>query len=302
MGDSGSAPRIRASGLKHQCKGAHMPRVSIVIPNYNYGRFADRLFGSIATQSMPLEDMEIFFVDDGSSDDSLERATHWATHIPCERFKIIPLSRIGKPGPVRNHGLALATGEYLFCMDPDDTLHPEYLARCVNTLENTPKIDLIYTDYRENTFTESRDVELPKFNQGLLRMQNILPSTAVYRREVWDAGVRYRDNTEYEDWDYWIQCLMAGANFIRLPEVLYNYEIHTSNFSHHAQKNDGHAKAQIVLNNESFFHPLVQEWATDYMRGRLHSQAFQRGHIPSPKDVRALLKTVEQKVFKASGF
>nr|WP_321513538.1 glycosyltransferase [uncultured Pseudodesulfovibrio sp.] len=279
-----------------------MPTVSIVIPNYNYARFSDRLFGSIAAQSMPLENVEIIFVDDGSSDNSLDKAAHWGARIPCARFEIIALSRFGRPGPVRNHGLALAKGKYLFCMDPDDSLHPEYLARCVNTLEAAPHMDLVYTDYRENSLDGSREVRLPKFNQGLMRQQNILLSSALYKRELWDSGVRYRDNTEYEDWDYWIQCLIAGSRFVHIPELLYFYEIHNANFSHHARKNDGRAKAQIVFNNPSFFHPLVQEWATGFMRGRLHSQAFQRGYIPSPNDVRTLLKTVEQRVFEVSGF
>jgi len=75
-----------------------MPILSIVIPNYNYGRFADRVFGSIAAQAMPLSEVEILFVDDGSTDDSVERANQWKHRIACERFEVWPLPRMGDPG------------------------------------------------------------------------------------------------------------------------------------------------------------------------------------------------------------
>ena len=249
-----------------------MPILSIVIPSHDYGRFADRLFSSIATQSMPLDNVEILFIDDASSDDSIARANAWRQRIACARFEVRPLSRIGRPGLVRNHGLGLASGRYLMSMDPDDGLHPQYLERCVTTLEETPDADVVYTDYAEHHCCEWREVRLPDFNKAHLRTQNTLLSAAVYRRELWDAGARYRDNTDYEDWDYWVQLQMAGARFLHLPETLYDYHVHDSNFSRMARENDGYAKAHIVRNNPAFFHPRVREWADGLLRNRLHSK------------------------------
>ena len=277
-----------------------MSMLSIVIPNYNYGRFADQFFGSIAAQSMALDNVEIVFVDDGSTDDSLEQARKWAKEISCQHFEIITPPRSGKPGLVRNYGLERAKGDFLLCLDPDDSLHPEYLTTCVEALEKYA-VDLVYTDYFEKRLDGVGEVRLPDFNQSLLRTQNALPPAALYRRKLWDIGVRYRDNTEYEDWDFWIQCLMSGAKFLHIPRSLYNYELHDANYSHHAVKNDGPAKARIVLNNLTFFHPQVQEWATGLLRNRLHSQAFQRGYIPRPTDIKSLLKDIEQKVLSSTG-
>jgi len=247
---------------------------------------------------MPLAEVEVFFVDDESSDDSIERARMWSERLPCHSFEIIELPRCGKPGPVRNRGLEQATGELLLCLDPDDTLHPDYLLTCVQTLDANPDVDLVYTDYCERSADGLRNVQLLDFNQGVLRTQNALSPAAMYRRSLWDSGVRYLDNTEYEDWDYWIQCQMAGARFLRIPQILYTYEIHDTNYSNIAVKNDGNAKAVIVMNNLEFFHPLVQEWASGHLRNRLHSLTLQRGYIPRPTDVRELLKEVEQRVLK----
>lgn len=271
-----------------------MIRISIVIPNYNYGHFADRFFGSLEAQSVSLAKVEIIFVDDGSDDDSVERARSWAERIPCARFVVLEPPRTGRPGLVRNIGLERAEGEFLLCIDPDDTIEPDFLTRCLATFEERPELDVVYTDYRENGPDGARLVELPSFKRGQLRTQNVLPPCSMFRRRLWDAGVRYRENTDYEDWDFWVQCLAAGGTFFHLAEPLFNYEIHGTNFSIKAVRNDGKAKAQIVLNNPGFFHPDVERWATDLMRGRLYAQSMQRGYIPTPVDVAELLKEVER--------
>ncbi|SMF04355.1 glycosyltransferase family 2 protein [Desulfovibrio gilichinskyi] len=270
-----------------------MTLLSIIIPNYNYGRFADRFFRSVIAQTMDLQSVEILFVDDGSTDDSIKQAQKWAEKIECDKFEILTPPRTGKPGLVRNYGLERAKGDSLICIDHDDILHPEFLSTCLETLNNNPEIGFVYTDYLENSLEGAREVHLPKFCKAHLRTQNTLSPSAMYRRELWDSGIRYRANTAYEDWDYWVQCLMTGAAFQLIPKVLYNYEVHGNNFSIGAVKDDGVAKAQIVLNNPSFFHPMVVHWAEDHLRGRVYAAAFQRGCIPRPEDIKALLNKIE---------
>lgn len=262
-----------------------MTLLSIIIPNYNYGCFADRFFGSLVAQSMSLADAEVIFVDDGSSDDSLAQARKWAGRVECRDFKILAPPRAGKPGPVRNHGLDQATGKYLLSFDPDDEMEPEFLSSCVDVLDSNPKVSVVYTDYYEVSPGGKKHCVLPDFSPLHLRTQNTLPTSAMYRRELWDSGVRYRDNTTYEDWDYWVQCLLLGAKFKRIAEPLYKHHFHEANFSHQAEKEDGAAKARIVLNNPGFFHKEVRGWAEDYLRGRAHAPSFQRGYIPTQDDI-----------------
>ncbi|CCO25462.1 glycosyltransferase family 2 protein [Maridesulfovibrio hydrothermalis] len=271
-----------------------MTLLSIIIPNYNYGHFADRFFGSIAAQTLRLDDVEILFVDDGSSDNSIEQAQKWAGKINCACFEILTPPRSGKPGLVRNHGLERAKGQYLVCFDPDDSLHPAYLSTCIDFLELNPEISLVYTDYLERKPDTVTEFILPDFKPLYLRTQNPIPPAAVFRREIWDAGVRYKDNTTYEDWDFWIQCIMAGAKASRIAKVLYTYEIHDSNFSHQAVKDDGPAKACIVLNNPAFFQPVIRRWAQDHLRGRAYAPAFRRGYIPTANDIKKLMDVIKR--------
>ena len=45
-----------------------MPRVSVILPNYNYARYLEECAGSALNQTM--RDLELLYVDDGSSDAS----------------------------------------------------------------------------------------------------------------------------------------------------------------------------------------------------------------------------------------
>jgi hypothetical protein len=187
-----------------------------------------------------------------------------------------------------NYGLSRAVGKYLLSFDPDDELMPEFLETCVDSLESDPRISVVYSDYIETTPEKSFARVLPDFKPMQLRTQNTVTPCAIYRRELWEAGIRYRENTAYEDWDYWVQCLFAGGKFKHIARPLYVHHIHESNFSRQAEKDDGAAKAYIVLNNPGFFNPAVVKWAEDYFRGRAHAPSFQRGMIPSSGDLMKL--------------
>lgn len=94
-----------------------MPKVSVVMPVYNAARFLDESVNSILNQT--LDDFELICVDDGSTDDSLSILNDFASK--DNRVKVFSLDHQGG-GNARNYGLKQITGEYLFCMDADDTL------------------------------------------------------------------------------------------------------------------------------------------------------------------------------------
>ena len=50
---------------------------SLVVPTYNVERYLDEFLASLAEQSYPVSDIEIVFVDDGSTDSSAEIIAKW---------------------------------------------------------------------------------------------------------------------------------------------------------------------------------------------------------------------------------
>lgn len=265
------------------------PRLSIVIPNYNYGRHFERLARSLHSQTLGMDIVEIILVDDGSTDDSLRQAAHFEALRP-QRFEVLSGIRDGRPGNVRNRGLAEARGQYLLCVDPDDLLAPGYLAACLAGLDDDPDKGVAYTDFVMVEANTPREVSLPPFAPELLASQNILSPTAVMRRSAWERTESYRAGTDYEDWDLWIQFALSGASFLRVASALYVHMVHGENFSFTARENDARAKALIVRENEKFFSAATRHWARGVLAGEPWAIPFPRGIIPGRHHVEKLLE------------
>ncbi|MEV0907343.1 glycosyltransferase family 2 protein [Streptomyces hokutonensis] len=106
-----------------------MPRVkvSVIVPVYNTGKYVDECAPSLLGQSLPADEYEIVYVDDGSTDDTLSRLEKIAAGHPNVQVHTQPNS--GWPGAPRNLGMRHAKGDYIQFVDHDDKLGPEALER-----------------------------------------------------------------------------------------------------------------------------------------------------------------------------
>ncbi|WP_035041076.1 glycosyltransferase family 2 protein [Desulfovibrio sp. X2] len=261
-----------------------MPRLCVVVPNHDYGRFLPRLFAALAAQTLPLSQVRIVFADDGSTDGSADAARALLPGLGAASWEVVELPHGGRPGRTRNEGAARAGAPFAVCLDPDDEPMPDFLASLLAALE--AGADVAYADYAEvGADGEERAVRLPDFDPDLLRTQNVLAPTAMFRLESFRAARGYRENTEYEDWDLWTRMALVGCRFARVPRVLYRHIWHGANFSRLAQARDGPAKAHLVRNNKRFFAPEVGQWADALLRGEPWALPFGRGLVPRASDV-----------------
>jgi len=101
-------------------------KVSVVIAAYATPQDGlDRVISSLEAQTLPTDEFEAIFVDDGSPDDTLERLRALAETRPWMRVFTIPNSGWGSAP--RNEGTRHAVGEYTLYMDHDDSLYPDAL-------------------------------------------------------------------------------------------------------------------------------------------------------------------------------
>ncbi|WP_328916250.1 MULTISPECIES: glycosyltransferase family 2 protein [unclassified Streptomyces] len=104
-----------------------MLKASIVVPIYNAGEYIDDCAPSLTGQSLGTDDYEVIYVDDGSTDDSLERLRRLAELHP--HVQVHTQENSGWPGKPRNVGVRLARSEYVHFVDQDDEIAPDALER-----------------------------------------------------------------------------------------------------------------------------------------------------------------------------
>lgn len=106
-----------------------MKLVSIIVPVYNRSRKIIDCYNSIINQTY--KNLEIIFVDDGSTDNTLEVMKKFSD----ERVVIISDSNNG-PSAARRLGVKASHGEYISFVDSDDTIDKDFIYKLVRNLEN----------------------------------------------------------------------------------------------------------------------------------------------------------------------
>lgn len=124
---------------------AEEPLVSVIVPNYNHGKYLPDRLRSIAAQTY--QNMEIILLDDASTDDS--RAILQAFTGAERRARFLPNTQnSGSTFKQWRKGLSQARGKYVWIAESDDAAEPAFLATLVEKLEGEPRLSLAYCQLR----------------------------------------------------------------------------------------------------------------------------------------------------------
>lgn len=113
--------------------------VSVVIPTYNRGSLATEAVESVLAQTY--QGAEVIVVDDGSSDDTLERLEPYRSRISVVQ------THHGGAAHARNAGMKVARGKYVAFLDSDDRYLPHKIALQVQVLDRFPEIGMVYSEF-----------------------------------------------------------------------------------------------------------------------------------------------------------
>lgn len=114
-------------------------KIGIIIPNYNYEHTIDKCLTSIMNQTY--KNYEVIFVDDVSTDKSIEIANSYIDKLPC--LKIIQLKQKRLNGGARNEAYLHLSDDvdYVYYVDSDDWLSDEnVLEKINNKLQKNPDV------------------------------------------------------------------------------------------------------------------------------------------------------------------
>ena len=117
-----------------------MPKVSVIIPNYNHARFLHRRIDSVLQQTF--QDFEVILLDDSSTDDSRSILSSYARD-PRVRTEFNDANS-GSTFKQWNKGVRLARGKYIWIAESDDYAADRLLERLTAVLDADPQVAFAY--------------------------------------------------------------------------------------------------------------------------------------------------------------
>ena len=109
-----------------------MELVSMIIPVYGVEAYLGECLETVLNQTY--ENLEIILIDDESPDHCPEICDQYAQK--DERIKVIH-QKNGGAANARNHGLDMATGEYICFIDSDDKIENNYVEKLLNAIKES---------------------------------------------------------------------------------------------------------------------------------------------------------------------
>jgi hypothetical protein len=199
--------------------------VAVVIPAFNAGRFLDQALASVAGQTRT--PVAVVVADDGSSDDTAQRARRWQDHLPIQVVRLE--SNVG-PGPARHRAILATDAPLLALLDADDLWLPDHLETMAATYGRTPGL----VTARELAWIQGRGIDLARRrakppiptgprDQLVGLLQHNYVSFGFFPRGLYERVGGFRDFLVGEDWDLWIRMLRSGA---RLTEASHPTALH----------------------------------------------------------------------------
>jgi glycosyltransferase involved in cell wall biosynthesis len=217
------------------------PKLSVVTPSYNQGRFIERTIKSVLSQQFPGA-FEYFVADGGSNDETPAILRRYESHLSWVSEKD------GGQADAVNKGLSRTTGEIIGWLNSDDIYYPGAALAVCEAFDADPSLDVVYGDANHIDEEDQIIGPYPTEDLDFIRLKNtcfLCQPAVFFRRSVVDRFGPLNARLRYcMDYEYWIRLASVGAKFYRLRHVLAGSRLHSetktlgSRVEVHAEIND----------------------------------------------------------------
>lgn len=243
--------------------------ISVIMANLNEQTHIREAIRSVLNQTHTR--LELIISDDGSRDNSCDIIREEMTADP--RIKLIETTKSRGPAGARNCAIAAASGDWIAIVDSDDIIHPERLARLIQSAvalqSDILADDIIYfgDDLVESNKTLLQELRLAgperihavELISGCVRgAQNVsLGYLKPLIRRAALGDIRYNENLQIdEDYDLYLRLLLSGATFTLIPDAMYLYRRHAASASY---RFDAAKLRLMIVAQNRFLHQLPQD-------------------------------------------
>lgn len=210
---------------------SRLPKVAVIIANYNYGKWVKEAIMSVVDQKYDGE-IKIFVVDDASTDHSVHAIKVAIDNIKFlgheNKIEFVGLAQNSGPSVARNVAIKLAITDFnpdvFMVLDADDKYYPNKVDRSVKEwLKDKNGIGAVYADYHIVGNDDCVKCEYkPAFSYQQLLKTNIVHSNSLFSKKAIETVGLYDEKFRYatcEDYDLWLR---IGQKFVikHIPEFL----------------------------------------------------------------------------------
>jgi len=233
-----------------------MPKVSVIVPNYNHARYLRQRIDSVLQQTY--QDFEVILLDDCSTDDSRSIIGEYASD-PRVRIEFNEKNS-GSTFKQWNKGVGLARGEYVWIAESDDYADPRLLEKLVSRLDAEPRtvlcncrswrvsgegraidfLDHYLSDLDAQKWTADFCADGREECRKYLVQRNTVSSASsvLFRREVyWQVGGADENLVLCGDWKTWASMALTGGTISYVGEPLNYYRFHDASVSEKSLRN-----------------------------------------------------------------
>src|SRR5699024_176950 len=216
-----------------------MKLFTIIIPVFNKNQYLKTLLHSIVEFTEYEIDFEVLFVDDASTDNSVEIINEYAFEYSF--IKLIELKEnSGSPAKPRNIGIEEANGKYIFFLDADDWISSKGLSHLLRYVEENNS-DIGFGQSYRHTNNKVQKIarfssyaEIPNINPNKIeRVYRALgpPGKIIKKSIIEENGIRFKDLKYGEDKLFFIEVISNCTKASMLPMPVYHVNRYSENTS-----------------------------------------------------------------------
>lgn len=218
------------------------PKVSAIVTIYNRESYLEQCARSLFSQT--LGEIEYIFVDDASTDRSVEVLRRVVQEYPHREaaIKIIELGQNGGVSNARRTGMSYVTGDYVIHTDSDDWIDPDMFEQLYQTAMNTGA-DIVGCDIsheypnRKSSVLHQHYASTIHENISRLIVGDIHPSLCTSLTKtalITDNNIIFPDGLNMgEDLFYNLQLYLHATNIVGIDSAPYHYRHTPASSSYH---------------------------------------------------------------------
>jgi len=269
-----------------------MPKVSVIVPNYNHAPYLRQRIDSILNQTY--RGFELILLDDCSTDNSRDILSLYKNH-PKVTHLDFNSKNSGSTFKQWVKGIELAQGDYIWIAESDDWSDISFLEIVITEMDKRANVGLAFTSsiyfdsnqrILDNNISQNTN-ELfcengKKFIEQRFLRSNAVgnASAAVFRKKIYDQLISFSfvEMKYCGDWLFYVQ-LSEFSDVLYIKKTLNYYRIHNENVSTKAKKSgkhfiEGFKVFEYTSNIKGISIPVksLYDWAKMYQKAKVEYQ------------------------------